>query len=117
MSIELWACSFRKIGRYGMMAPKPIQVTKLPADTTPSWSQLVRGAEAGAGICASVREVMGSFARPRFEGAAPAGALRMSRQGYHRGPGARSRGGGPAAAAPAPILRRGRRARPLHRRR
>ena len=36
MSIELWACSFRKIGRYGMMAPKPIQVTKLPADTTPS---------------------------------------------------------------------------------
>jgi hypothetical protein len=29
-----------------------------------------------------------SFARPRFEGAAPAGALRMSRQGYHPGLGA-----------------------------
>ena len=33
---ELWACSFRKIGRNGMIAPNPIHTTNSLTETTPS---------------------------------------------------------------------------------
>src|SRR5674476_439959 len=41
--IEACACSSRKSGRYGMMAPKPAQTTNSDTLITPSWTQPARG--------------------------------------------------------------------------
>src|SRR5450830_1403502 len=75
-----------------MMAPKPIQVMKLPADTTASWSQLVRAMAELLGVCASIGGVMMPLRPwPRFAGPLRPAHLRIWSQGYHPGWGRRTR--------------------------